>query len=86
MKEKKGCIITFPTVHQALRAEKILTQYKFMVTVLPVPREISSDCGIAIKFSGEDETRIKTILDDSNVKIEGIHYLKGKKVEEEGQN
>jgi hypothetical protein len=49
--------------------------------MLPVPREISSDCGVALKFECEEETRVKTILGDCMVKIEGIHHVERKENE-----
>jgi len=77
MSDEEKCILTFESVHQALRAEKVLLEAGFSVIVLPVPREISSDCGIAIKFSCEEEMRVKTVLEEQKVRIEGIHQLGG---------
>ena len=74
MSERKRCIITFESVHQALRAEKVLKKEGIAVTILPVPRDISSDCGIAVKFPCEEESRIKTVLDTNNVKVAGYHH------------
>ena len=78
MKEEARCIVTFFTVHQALRAEKVLIAEGFKISMIPVPREISSDCGIALAFACGDETRVKTVLDSNTVKTECIHHLEGK--------
>jgi hypothetical protein len=78
MKGEARCIITFFTVHQALRAEKILIAEGFTISMIPVPREISSDCGVALAFECEEETRVKEVLDSNTVKTECIHHLEGK--------
>jgi len=50
----------------------------FKITMIPVPREISSDCGVALAFACGDETRVKEVLDSNTVKIECIHHMEGK--------
>jgi hypothetical protein len=72
------CIITFLTVHQALKAEKVLLKNGFAITMIPVPREISSDCGVALKFECEEEARVAKILESNMVKIESMHHLERK--------
>jgi hypothetical protein len=72
------CIITFLTVHQALKAEKVLLKNGFAITMIPVPREISSDCGVALKFECEEEARVAKVLESNMVKIESMHHLERK--------
>jgi len=43
------CILLFQSVHQVMKAEKILKERGMTVDLIPVPREISSDCGVAIQ-------------------------------------
>lgn len=45
--------MTFHSVSQALRFEKLALSQGVAVTLIPVPRIISSSCGIAARFSGE---------------------------------
>ena len=78
MKGEARCIITFFTVHQALRAEKVLMEAGFAISMIPVPREISSDCGVALAFECEEEEKVKKILESNLVKIESIHHLERK--------
>jgi hypothetical protein len=44
------CILLFNSVHQVMRAEKLLKNRNLKIDVIPVPREISSDCGVAIEL------------------------------------
>jgi hypothetical protein len=44
------CLFLFGSVHQVMRAEKLLKGMGMEVDLIPVPREISSDCGVAIEL------------------------------------
>lgn len=41
------------SIHQVLKAEKLLQEKGIGHDVVPVPREISGDCGMAIVFAAE---------------------------------
>jgi len=47
------CILLFQSVHQVMKAEKALKERGITVDVIPVPREISSDCGVVIQVPSE---------------------------------
>jgi hypothetical protein len=44
------CLFLFESIHQVMRAEKLLKEKGMEVDLLPVPREISSDCGVVIEM------------------------------------
>ena len=68
-------IITFYSTHHALRAEKVLKKVAIKVEVITVPRHISSNCGIAFKFSPDKKEEIRKILEENNIEIHGFHNL-----------
>ena len=43
-------IITFFGAHHALKGEKMLTEKGIKVKLIPGPREISPNCGTALRF------------------------------------
>ena len=48
-------VITFPSVHNALWAEKVLKAAGIAAALIPIPRELSGSCeGLAAKLAGED--------------------------------
>jgi len=47
------CVLLFDSVHQVMRAEKLLKKRNLQIDLIPVPREISSDCGVAIELPSE---------------------------------
>ncbi|OPY83415.1 MAG: hypothetical protein A4E65_00642 [Syntrophorhabdus sp. PtaU1.Bin153] len=45
--------VLFHTIHDVLRVEKILKQHGLSYELVPVPRNLSSDCGICLKLHNE---------------------------------
>lgn len=67
-------VILFDSVHYALRAEKILKDMGIPHKLIPVPRHISSDCGICLRFTAHLRSRIKEAL-NGKVEIRDIRAL-----------
>jgi len=63
------CLLTFPTTHSAMRAEKVLDEQGMTFIVVPTPREISEGCGLAVRCHCEDLTGIIKELNKSGIKI-----------------
>ena len=53
--------LLFFTIHDVLRAEKVLKKNNIPIELVPVPRNLSSDCGMCIKLEG-DMTTSKMLL------------------------
>ncbi len=64
-------VVLFYAVSGALRAEKILKASGIPHKLIPVPRHLSSDCGICVRFSLKDEKRLRSVLQD-RVDIQAI--------------
>ncbi len=56
MPEDKTYYILFTTIHEVLKAEKVFKALTLDAEVVPVPRKLSSDCGVCIKSSAAPET------------------------------
>ena len=48
-------------------AERILKEKGIKVDLIPVPREISSDCGVAVELSKESEEKAFLILRENRI-------------------
>ena len=68
-------VITFASVHFVMKAERVLKENGIEVRLIPTPRKISSDCGIAIEVKKEDLDTIRELLKNSEYRLEGIHEL-----------
>lgn len=68
-------VILFPSVHHAIRAEKKTRENGFSVKLIPVPRHLSSDCGVCLRCSLEQREPLELLLKEAGVKMEGVHPL-----------
>jgi hypothetical protein len=65
MKDKEEYhVVIFKSVHHALRAEKLLKEAGIAHKLIPVPRHISSDCGVCLRFISGLRNRIEDVLSD----------------------
>jgi len=71
-------VILFPSIHFVLQAEKMIKGKGFSIDLIPVPRQLSSDCGICMLIEWEQKGIICTLLEERGVRIEGVHPLPGK--------
>jgi hypothetical protein len=73
-KEKLEGIVTFFGSHHALRAESVLKKAGHAVRLVPGPREISPNCGVALRIVHEKKDEIAGLLGKSSVQFEAIHH------------
>ena len=66
---------TFPSTFQAIKAEKALTGGKREFKMVPVPRSISSSCGMALRCQPEDAEAIRIFLLETQVETDGYFEL-----------
>lgn len=62
-------VFLFSSIHHVMRAEKLLKGKGIKIDLIPVPREISSDCGVAIELSGDSETEALSILIENRISV-----------------
>jgi hypothetical protein len=62
--------LLFNSVSHAMMAEKILKTEGVSHKLIPVPRHISSDCGVCLRIELGDEEKIRKLL-EAKVEISG---------------
>lgn len=73
---KHYCAVTFPNTHSALQAEKLLQKLsRFPFVVMPVPRIISSGCGLSVKTTVQCREKLIEYLAEGGISIEGVYIL-----------
>jgi uncharacterized protein YqgV (UPF0045/DUF77 family) len=68
------CVALFQSVSYVIKAEKILKEAGIPHKIIPVPRIISSDCGVCLRFLKEQKEAITEAL-DSLVEVSEIREL-----------
>lgn len=60
--------VLFKSVNHTMWTDKLLKAQGIPHELIPVPRHISSDCGVCLRIDSDQEERIRTIL----VNVEGF--------------
>ena len=61
-------VAVFHSVHRIMEAEKILKSGGAEILLIPVPRQLSSDCGLAIRFADAERGRVEAVLAESGLR------------------
>jgi len=78
------CVFLFSSIHQVMRAEKMLKGKGMEIDLIPVPREISSDCGVAIELPLELREEALRFFEENKISISEC-YTKNPKGREKGE-
>ncbi len=65
-------VFTFVSTHHALKAERVLKQEKIKPLIIPVPRQVSSLCGLAIRVDKDLRRAAEDVLRAKEVGIDEI--------------
>lgn len=66
------CVAIFHSIHRVMKAEKLLKAEGQEILLIPVPRQLSSDCGLAIRFSLVHRSGLEKVLDGAGLAIAEI--------------
>jgi Protein of unknown function (DUF3343) len=70
---KWGGVVSFYASEHAMRAERVLERADLAARLVPGPREVSPNCGVAVAFLWEQEPDVERALTGSKVRFEAIH-------------
>jgi hypothetical protein len=68
-------VVLFNTSSSAMQAEAVLARAKIACRLIPTPRQLSSDCGISLRFDWSLEPEVRVQLERARVDVAGIHPM-----------
>ena len=75
MTEGQYTVVLVYSTSYALRAEKLLGNAGVDCKLIPVPRQLSSVCGVCVRVDRADRETTRHLLEEVGVEIEGIHDI-----------
>jgi hypothetical protein len=75
MTNKQYAVILVYSTSYALRAEKVLAEAGISCKLIPVPRHLSSDCGVCVRIERADQETALHALEATRLEIEGVHQV-----------
>lgn len=65
MVQEGHLLAVFNSAHRVMKAENLLKSLHLPILLIPAPRQLQTDCGLAIRFSEEDRAAIMTALEQN---------------------
>lgn len=72
----RRAVFLFHTTTSAIRAEKVLKKAGLEVKLVPTPRELSSDCGVALQIENSQAEEAARLLTEAKVEAD-MHWTEG---------
>jgi hypothetical protein len=66
------CAVLFHSTSSALRLDKLCRAEGLDVKLIPVPRHLSSDCGVCMRFPAGISEQVDSIIESNRVSIQEI--------------
>ncbi|SDI22916.1 DUF3343 domain-containing protein [Propionivibrio dicarboxylicus] len=73
MSDPTPAYLLFHTSNHAFRAEKLLGARQLAVKLVPVPRHLSSDCGVCLRLAPDARHAAAEALAGTGVELAGVH-------------
>jgi len=66
-------VAVFNNIHRVMKAEKILKERRLDILLIPAPRSLQSDCGLAIRYGEKDRESVEGCLADEGLLPEELY-------------
>jgi hypothetical protein len=73
MVKENDYVAIFHSIHRVLKAEKLLKEAQVEFLLIPVPRQLTSDCGLALRFPPESKGPLLAVLDAAGLPPVELH-------------
>lgn len=75
MTEPEYAVLLVQSTSHAVRVEKLLRGEGIPCKMIPVPRHISSDCGVCVRILRHDIDAARKLMEAARVELEGVHAI-----------
>lgn len=62
MVQEGDYLAVFNSAHRVMKAESVLKSRGFSILLIPAPRQMMTDCGLALRFSPEIRNEVMEVL------------------------
>lgn len=72
---EKALVISFPTGTDATAADRYCNAHKIPARIIPLPPQIASSCGLALKAAPDQESELPLRLSDAGIRWESARVM-----------
>ncbi len=70
-------VAIFNSIHRVMKAEKLLKEKGLAILLIPAPRTLKSDCGLALRYGAADRHLVEKALAEEDLLPEEIYVKNG---------
>jgi hypothetical protein len=70
-------VAIFNSIHRVMKAEKVLKGRHLAILLIPAPRALQADCGLAIRYAAEIRSAVETALTEERLLPEAVYCKSG---------
>jgi hypothetical protein len=72
---KATCVVLFHSTNFAIRAEKLAKEMGLTMKLIPIPRHLSSDCGVCLLHLASERDAVVEMLERNRVEYDSLELL-----------
>lgn len=72
-------VAIFNSIHRVMKAEKLLKREQMQILLIPAPRALASDCGLAIRYPADERERTEALLHEAGLSPEEVYVKAGER-------
>ncbi len=70
-------VAIFNSIHRVMKAEKVLKGRHLAILLIPAPRALAADCGLAIRYAAADREAVEAALREEALLPEEVYLKRG---------
>ncbi|HYS42982.1 MAG TPA: DUF3343 domain-containing protein [Geobacteraceae bacterium] len=70
-------VAIFNSIHRVMKAEKTLKELRLPILLIPAPRALAAECGLAIRYGAADRAAVEGALAKAGLAPEEIYVKQG---------
>jgi Protein of unknown function (DUF3343) len=70
-------VAIFNSIHRVMKAEKTLKELRLPILLIPAPRALTAECGLAIRYAAADRAAVEGALAKAGLAPEEIYVKCG---------
>jgi len=74
-------IAIFNSIHRVMEAERLLKDKQLKILLIPAPRALAADCGLAIRYAGEIRGEVEAALAEAGLLPRNLYRKVGEEFE-----
>jgi hypothetical protein len=78
MVRENDLVAIFHSIHRVMKAEKVLKAAGADILLIPVPRQLTPDCGLALRFAPTERERVEGLLGEVDLSPAELYQKEGK--------